>query len=57
MSVKPPVGTVVRIPPPRRKHTINLGLIAAREIEDIDKALADLLHRVSAEVELMERNM
>jgi len=32
-------------------ETINLGLIAAREIEAIDVELADLLHKVNAELD------
>lgn len=34
---------------------INLGLLAAREIEDRDARLAKLLHKVSAEVEKMPK--
>jgi 1,2-phenylacetyl-CoA epoxidase PaaB subunit len=32
-----------------RLKDINLGLIAAREIEDRDMELADMLHRIDAE--------
>jgi hypothetical protein len=36
-----------------RLKDINLGLIAVREIEGWDDELADLLHRISAEVRQM----
>jgi hypothetical protein len=34
-----------------RLSTINIGQIAARDIDEFDEELADLLHEVSAEVD------
>ena len=38
-----------------RLRDINLGLVTARELEVLDPQLADLLHEVSSEAELMGR--
>ncbi len=35
---------------------INLGLIAAREIEDLELPFAELLHKVSAQADQMRRD-
>ncbi len=38
-----------------RLSEITLGVITAREVEDLDMKLADTLHQVSSEVRLMEQ--
>lgn len=43
--------------PPGRLGEINIGLLAAREIEGLDDVLADDLHRCAAEVRKMSREL
>lgn len=38
---------------PDKLSSINLGQIAARDIEDLDEKLAKLLHKISSEVRTM----
>jgi hypothetical protein len=38
----------------QRLHDVNIGLLAVREIEVLDDALADLLYLVAEQVELMK---
>jgi len=35
--------------------TVNIGQIAAREFDEFDEELADLLHAVSAEVDKLDK--
>jgi len=45
------------IAPKGQLSTINIGQIAARDIDEFDEDLADLLHEVSAEVDELVKEL